>query len=250
MSGIATPRDSFAILDSARAQFATGRPGDPDTFVFGANGPPTELVPGIVRVPDLWAMTIVRQTEGVVLFEAHMSARYLHAVIDEAARRFPGAPITGLVMTSDPWAHLGGVREAIALGIPIYVNARSVPFLTALATAPHTLDPDALQRTPRAAKFVPITGRLTIGSGSNRIVLYPVGGAYGERMVMAYFPEHRLLYGADLVFPADAGFEATPVADLRRAVDREHLAVDSVFCVQRYGPFLWSNVKNSASTGQ
>jgi hypothetical protein len=64
---------------------------------------------------------------------------------------------------------------------------------------------------------------------------------------MAYFPAHRLLYGADLVFrnrnpdgtPA-AGFIETEATDLRRAVAREHLAVDSVFCVQNYGPFSWA----------
>jgi hypothetical protein len=132
----------------------------------------------------------------------------------------------------------------MALGFPIYVNARSVPFLTSLANAPHTLDPDALARGKRAPKFVPVTGKVTIGVGVNRIELYPVGGPYGERMTMAYFPEHRLLYGADLVFPNDPGpgYDPTPATDLRRAVEREHLAVDSVFCVQRYGPFAWSQL--------
>jgi hypothetical protein len=245
VSDAAAPRDSFAILDSARAQFIANLKLAPDAFTLGANGPPTELVPGVVRVPDLWSMTIVKQDDGVVLFEAHLSARYLHEVLDEAHRRYPGAPITGLVMTSDPWAHLGGVREAMALGIPIYVNARSVPFLTALAKSPHTLDPDALQRTPRAPRFIPITSRVTIGAGANRIELYPVGGPYGERMVMAYFPAHRLLYGADLVF-TDARYAVTPAIDLRRAVEREHLAVDSVFCVQRSGPVAWSQIVDRA----
>ena len=74
-------------------------------------GQPTELAPGIVRVPDQWAMTLVKQPDGVVIFEAHISAQYFRDVVAEAKRRWPGAPIKGVVMTSDPWAHLGGFRE-------------------------------------------------------------------------------------------------------------------------------------------
>jgi hypothetical protein len=122
-----------------------------------------------------------------------------------------------------------------------------VPFLKSLARAPHTLEPVALARSGRAPTLVGVRGKVTIGAGPTRIELYPVGGAYAERMTMAYFPEYRLLYGADLVFPNRGpdgkfapGFDETPATDLRRAVAREQLAVDTVFCVQNYGPFAWS----------
>jgi hypothetical protein len=214
---------SAEIPDSARAQYAANLSRAPDAIRVGTTAPPTELAPGILRIPELWSMTAVKQDDGIVIFEAHQSARFLHDVIDTARARYPGLPIKAIVMTSDPWAHLGGVGEAVALGLPIYVNARSIPFLTSL--------------TKRTPKFVPVTSKVVIGTGTNRIELYPVGGPYGERMTMAYFPARRLLYGADLVFKD----QPTPAADLRRAVEREHLAVDSVFCVQRYGPFAWSD---------
>jgi hypothetical protein len=82
---------------------------------------------------------------------------------------------------------------------------------------------------------VPTSAKTVIGSGENAVELYPVGGAYAERMVMAYFPGHKLLYGADLVFPNRGpdgkftqGFFETSAADLRRAVEREKLVVDCV----------------------
>ena len=238
--------DSFVVSDSARAQFTAASRMNFATFRLGMRGQPTELRPGIVRVPDFWSMTLVKQADGVMIFEAHISAQYLHDVIDEAHRRWPGAPIKGIVMTSDPWAHLGGFREAIALGIPIYVNARSIPFLTALARSPHHIQPDAQQREGRTPKFIPITGKTVVGSGDTRFELYPVGGAYAERMVMAYFPADRLLYGADLVAPTNGPASAHPVfdeteaSDLRAAVSREHLSVDSVFCVQNFPhPYSW-----------
>jgi hypothetical protein len=242
------PADSLAVSDSARVQYAANSKLNFSKFRLGARGQPTELRPGIVRVPDLWAMTLVKQPDGVVIFEAHISGQYLHDVIDEAHRRWPGAPIKAIVMSSDPWAHLGGFREAVALGIPIYAPAGSIPFLTRLTKAPYTREPDRLARQPKAPKLMPVSAMTAIGAGENRIELYPVGGPYGERMLMAYFPEAKLLYGADLVFlnrvvtgqPGE-GYFATALVDLRNAVDREKLAVDTLFCVQNYAPIAWAD---------
>ena len=157
-----------------------------------------ELAPRTRTHSRLLGNDLVDQSDRAVIFEAHISAAYLQDVIGDAKRRLPGKPIKAIVMTSDPWAHSGGVRAAIALGIPIYVSAGNVPFLAALARTPHSLLPDSLQRAPRAPRFVAVSRKATIGSGENRIELYPVGAEYGERTLMAYFPAHRLLYGADL----------------------------------------------------
>ena len=240
-------RDSFAISDSSRMQYAAASKLNFSQFRLGMRGQSSELAPGIVRVPDQWTQTLVKQSDGVVIFEAHISAQYLHDVIGEANKRWPGAPSRALVMSSDPWAHLGGVREAMALGIPIYVNARSVPFLTSLAKMPYTMAPDSLAKSKRAPKFMPVASKTVIGSGDNRIELYPVGGPYAERMLMAYFPDKKLLYGADLVFPnrgpdgkITKGYFETSAVDLRSAVAREKLAVDSLFCVQSYPMMSWA----------
>jgi hypothetical protein len=245
--------DSFAVSDSVRAAFAANiRRGPP---YFGPATRPEPVQPGgdIVRVADNWAMTLVKQPDGVVVFEAHLSDEYIKTILAEVARRWPGARVKAFVLTSDPWAHLGGVREVITQGIPIYVNGGSIPFLTALAKRPFTLSPDDLARSPRSPRFVPVNGRVSIGTGPTRIELFPVGGAYSERMTMAYFPERKLLYGADLIFPdrgasgsqgngAPRTFVRTPAVELVRAVNREHLEVDSVFCVQAgYPIFAWKD---------
>ena len=54
-----------------------------------------------MRVIDQWTQTLVKQPDGVVIFEAHISAQYLHEVIGEAHKRWPSSPIKALVMTSD-----------------------------------------------------------------------------------------------------------------------------------------------------
>jgi len=248
VSPTAPPADSFLVSDSVRAQYAANALHTVRTLKPGDRGPATEIAPGVLRIPDFWTTTVVKQADGLVLFEAHISASYLHGVVDEAHQRFPGLPVKAVIMTSDPWAHLGGFREAVAMGIPIYVNARSIPFLTALAASPHTLDPDSLSHVRRAPRFIPVVGKRIIGSGPDRIELYPVGGPYGERMTIVYFPAKRLLYGADFVFhdrnpdgSSAATFWRTPTLDLRAAVARQHLAVDSVFSVQARPTVAWKD---------
>ena len=69
------PADSFAVSDSVRAEFAANAAQTTRTFRLGATGAPTELADGIVRVPDFWTMTLVRQDDGIVIFEAHINDR-------------------------------------------------------------------------------------------------------------------------------------------------------------------------------
>jgi hypothetical protein len=240
----AAPADSFQIGDSARVDWARNVKLSPASFHLGDNGTLPDVADGIVRLKDFWATTLVKQTDGVLIFEAHLSGQYLRDVIAEAARRWPGARVKGLVMTSDPWAHLGGLREAVALGIPIYVSGRSIPALTAVLKTPHTLATDVLATAPRAPQFIAINARTSIGAGVNRVELFPVRGAYAERMTMAYFPEQKLLYGADLVFasrPAGTGYFRTAAIDLLRAVGREGLTVERLFCVQATPVIQWKD---------
>lgn len=238
------PADSFAVSDSLRTLYAANARTSPPRFRFGSRGAQQELRDGITRMRDFWMMTAVRQDDGIVLFEAHLSGNYLGEVIDYLETKYPSLPVKAIVMTSDPWAHLGGVREAVARGIPIYVNERSIPFLTRIVTSSHASNPDRLARSPRAPRFKPVSRKVRIGTRANRIELYPVGGAYSERMVMAYLPDQKLLYGSDLVF-ADrqqkGAYYRTPAVELRRAVAREGLAVDSLFCVQATPAIAWSD---------
>ena len=56
------------------------------------------------------------------------------------------------------------------------------------------------------------------------------------------------LYGADLVFPnrgatgqPTKGYFETSLADLRAAVEREKLAVDTLFCMQNFPAIAWTD---------
>jgi hypothetical protein len=68
--------------------------------------------------------------------------------------------------------------------------------------------------------------------------IYPIRGAGGERMLMVYFPEHRLLWGSDLVI---GGFMPQYLTELADAVRREGLVVETVAAMHQ-APIPWAKV--------
>src|SRR5262249_22078395 len=127
--------------------------------------------------------------------------------------------------------HLGGVREYVARGIPVYACDLNRPILERLLKADYSTHPDALARAPRAAKFTWVSEKTVIGSGDTRIEIYPAHGENGERMLVAYLPAARLLYTSDDIQPMRNGSYFMPeyLFEVREAVRRHHLDVDRIF---------------------
>jgi len=231
----------FAITPELRTAFAARSKMTVDDRPLGMPGQPaSELAPGIVFIPGAWNTTLVRQDDGVVVLEAPISSGYSAKVIQEAQKRFPGVPIKAVITTSDSWPHISGVREYVAQGIPVYVLDRTVPLIERFLGAPRTRYPDALAKTPRPADLRPVSSKTVVGSGPNRMELYPIHGETSERQMMVYFPEHKLLYGSDPFQKQEDGtfFYPQTVYELQSAVEREHLAVERFF-MMHVGPTPW-----------
>lgn len=183
------------------ARYADDIPlGQPLATAPDPHKPIAEIAPGIVQIPGSWYSTIVRQDDGLVILDAPISAGYSSRVLAEAARRFPGVPVKAVVTSTAFYWHIAGIREYAARGIAIYTRDRNVPVLRALLAAPHTLVPDALARTPRAADIHPVSAPTRIGTGRNAIVVMPV--REGEQpMVMSWIADAHLLHTAEMVQP-------------------------------------------------
>ncbi len=149
-----------------------------------------------------------------------------------------------MLTTSDAWPHAAGVREAVARHLPIYALDLNRPLLQRLVAAPHRIHPDDLQRQPAAPQWHTVAGRTVIGTGAQRIELYPLRGADTGRQYMVYFPATRLLYASDtLVLDPKSGalYQPELMAEVAQAVDRAHLDVRTVFAMHQ-GPTPWKQV--------
>jgi len=243
--------DVFAVPNETKAAFEAHPPTLVDERSLRVEDA-QELAENVIFFPGLWNTTIVKQTDGVIIIEAPISAGYSARVIAETKRRYPGIPIKAVISTSDSWPHVGGIREYVAHGIPVYALDRNLPLLKRIMAAPHHERPDALARAPKTAKFISVSARTPIGAGTNRLEVYPIRGDTSERQVMVYFPELRLLYGSD-PFQKDGGQASgttggvytypQTVSELRDAVAREHLQVERFF-MMHIGPTPWNELRD------
>lgn len=199
------------------------------------------LAPGITLYPGSWNTTLVKQDDGLVLLESPLSGTYVGGVIDEAKRQSPGQPLKAVLSTSDSWPHVGGVRQVVALGLPVYILDLNKPLLDRLIASPRHAHPDLLAQSPRQPKWRIVSHKVLVGAGPNRMELYPLRGAATERQYMVYFPEHKLLYASDtLALNADGSLYAPELMrEVMDAVKRENLEVTTVFAMHQE-PVPWT----------
>jgi hypothetical protein len=206
---------------------------------------PIQLASGVDLYPGSWNSTLVKEPDGVVILEAPISETYTQGVIAEAAKRYPGVPIEAVLSTSDSWPHTGGVRLAVSKGLPVYILDSNKPLLDRIVSARHTIRPDSLQRSNRKKppNWKIVAKKERVGSGENRMELYPIRGALTERQYMVYFPQHHLLYASDtlVLYPDGRIYDPEMMDEIARVVEREHLVVDMVFAMHQ-GPTPWAQV--------
>ena len=237
------------IPTEARAEVLKHRRAIADLPLGIPGQPATEIDPGVIHVPGSWNVNLIRQSDGIVVVEGPLSSDYSIKVMDEARRRFPRLPIKAVITTSDSWPHIGGLREYVARGIPIYALDLDRPILTRLFNAPHTFIPDDLQRHRRAPRWHLVTTRTSLGDGPTRLELIPYRTETGERQMMVYLPRYKLLYSSDLFAPDEKDMWFTPeyLLELRNAVSREHLDVDTIFGMH-YDPTPYKTAMGALDT--
>ncbi len=236
----------FDVPNDVRQQFIVNRRLVDDTPLGSAQRPAKELAPGVVHVPGSWDIVEIKQDDGVVILDGPLSSGYSAKVIDDATQRFGGARVKAVITTSDSWPHLGGMREYVARGIPIYALDLNVPILTRLFAAKYETHPDLLARSPKRPDLHVVSGKTMVGSGANRLEIYPFRTVTGERQMMVYLPEHQLLYTSDLfTIRGPLVFLPQQVGEAVEAVAREHLAVKSAFGMH-YDVLPWDKVVASA----
>ena len=159
-----------------------------------------EIAPGIWFINGLCNTTVVEQPDGIVVIESAFSSFYSDLIIAKVHTVIPGKKIKALVSTSDAWLHIGGMRSFAAIaGIKIYHPVRNLPLLKKLLKAPYKTEPDVLAKTANPSYTLNgITDTLAVGTGSNKMVMYSYKTETGDRQMMVYFPQHKLLYTSDL----------------------------------------------------
>lgn len=164
---------------------------------------------------------VVAFDDYVAVIDSPQNEDRSNAVIAEIKRTIPGKPIRYLVNTHHHWDHLGGIRTYVAEGATVITHNSNRAYYQNVVLAPQirTLNPDKLSLNPFATTGpgpMPIettTDRHFISDGKRTLFLFHVQDlAHSGDMLMAYLPQEKILFHADLYTPPEAG--AAPPANV------------------------------------
>ncbi len=190
----------FVIPDSmaTKAPPAPSPPAAPPAiFVTLVN-----LAPGVWRAEGGTHFSlVVEQGPGLLVVEAPQSSTRSNAVLDTLKSRFPGRPVTAVVLTHHHWDHSGGIRGYMARGIRVIAHNRNAGFVRGIAAARKTVAPDRLSRGTPVPPVVSVRDSLVLGAGPGRVVLYPLASVHVEGLLAAWVPSAGVLFTSDVVSP-------------------------------------------------
>ena len=200
----------------------------------------------VIIIPGIYTVTLIPQGDEVLIIEAPISNHYTKLVLEEVAKIFPGKKIKGVVSTGDAWTYMGGMREYVANEIPVYALDLNRPIINRLLNALHTIIPDDLSKSNVKGNINYLNDKYKIGKGKNRVEVYPVRGSGGERMMVVYFPEYKVLYSSDLIQPAQNGgfFAPEYLYEVAECVKKNNLNVNKIYGMH-IGLTDWNKVEKA-----
>lgn len=205
---------------------------------------PEAVSEGILQYAGMFNTQVVVQPDGLVVLDPILNSDFNESLLKDLESRFPGRKVIGVVATDDAWPHCGGIRPYVARDIPIYALEENRTILEGIAQAPFHQFPDQQESARRPLRLRAVKQGMTLSAGPNRLQILPLRGSESERMVAVYFPEKKLLYGADLVQIAPDGSLYAPelARELIDLVTREKLPVETVFAMHSR-PISWQKFR-------
>lgn len=137
----------------------------------------------------------------VFVMEAPGNDRVSLQALEQIKKTIPNKPVKYVAVTHHHDDHAGGIRTYIAEGATLIITPGEEEFFKKVSKVRLTADPDTLTRTPRDPKFEPVqNGKRVLTDGTTTVELYDLGsGPHAEGMLVAYFPDHKLIYQGDLL---------------------------------------------------
>jgi glyoxylase-like metal-dependent hydrolase (beta-lactamase superfamily II) len=196
----------------------------------------------------------IEQKDHVVLVEAPLNEDRSLALISKIAEIAPNKPIKYLVNSHVHFDHSGGLRTFVDAGAAIVTHELDKPFYEKAWAAPHTLRPDRLSQSRKAAKFETYTDKYVLSDGSRQIEVHRIAGSgHSDDLALIYLPAEKIAIEADAYTPTakDAPPPKTPNPYSVNLYDNiQKLKLDVAQIVGLHGPRVVALADLRAAIGQ
>ena len=146
-----------------------------------------------------WHSVGVEQADRIVVVDSPLDEERSLATIAKLKELIPGKPIKYLINTHAHFDHAGGLRTYVDEGSTIVTLPMNQAFYEWAWRMPHTLRPDRLEQSKKAAHFESLAGgKHVIADGKHPVETYEqVGTAHNDAVVMVYLPTDKMLIQVD-----------------------------------------------------
>ena len=160
----------------------------------------TPVAKGIWYLTGAGNSTAFEFSDHITLFEVYASEANAKAIIAKARTLVPGKPVTEVIVSHHHFDHSGGLRAAVSEGLTIITQRGNVEIFKDMASRPARTFPDALGRTPKPIKIIPVDDTLVLKDAAMEVVIYRViNNSHMANALIAYAPSAKTVSQGDLV---------------------------------------------------
>ena len=195
--------------------------------------PPANVIAEVIA-PGIWFLAgqthhsvLVEFADHLTLIEAPQSEARTLAVIAKARELRPDKPLTTVVTTHHHFDHTAGIRGAASQGLNIVTHAGNVDFFKEMLKRPHTIQAETLAKAPREVTVEGVASEKVMKDSAMDMAVYHVAdNPHSSTMLMAYFPQHKVLVEVDAFSPTSAVHPYA--ANLLENITKRKLQVDRI----------------------
>ncbi|TMB25997.1 MAG: MBL fold metallo-hydrolase [Deltaproteobacteria bacterium] len=155
---------------------------------------------------------VVEMADHLVVFDAPVGEIQSRFTLDTLKAKYPSKPVKLLVLTHHHMDHAGGARTFVAQGASVLVGQGNAAHFEKMFAAPHKIDGDALEKSPRKASIEEVADHKIIDDGKRKVEILRIDNPHADGMLIAYIPDAKLGYVVDIWSPGrdKLGDKATP----------------------------------------
>lgn len=200
-----------------------------------------ELYDNVFVLQAQWFVHWVIQDDGIIILEAPISSSYSKSIIAYLRKTYPKKPIKGVVIASDAYPHLAGIREYVANEIPIYIHKNNKELIESIINANYKSDQDSQSKVNNKPIYKFVNSKTTINSTTESINIYPINGSAGSKMLMVELEKSNWLYAADLVQKLGDGSFFMPqyLTEINNALKLNNIRIEKVSAMHAM-PLEWN----------
>ncbi|HET9687687.1 MAG TPA: MBL fold metallo-hydrolase [Pseudolabrys sp.] len=170
-----------------------------------------DIAPGVSQSRGTSHNSVVVEMEKyLVVFDAPIGEPLSEWMIRASKQRYPGKPIGFLMLTHHHWDHASGARTYAAEGATVIVGKGNKEHFERMFSAPGAALNDRLHRNPRKAEIIEVSEKYTLKDGKREIEMYSIETGHSTGTLIAYIPDAKLGFVADLWSPGRDPLPAKP----------------------------------------